>query len=337
MYKIIQEGKATIKVPKEEKVSKELPVFYNPIMEFNRTVSVLLLNSVENKDMMIGLPLAGTGVRGVRFLLELKKNKIKELWINDISKEAVKIIKENLKQNKVKAKVFNKDANMFILESKGLDYIDIDPYGSPNIFLDSAMKRLSRNGILAVTATDTGCLAGSFSAACRRKYWAEPSKDSNMHENGLRILIRKVQLIGSDHDKALIPIFSYFKYHYLRIFFRCEKGKHRVDKILNQHGMFNKAGPLWLGELWDKSIAKKIADSSKGNKFLRIIEKESEIPVVGFYHIPDICKKNKLKMIKQEEIIDRIKKKGYKAAETHFAPNSLRSDIPLDELVKVLK
>ena len=42
-----------------------------------------------------------------------------------------------------------------ILHSKGFDYIDLDPFGSPNIFLDSAVKRLGRNGILAVTATDT--------------------------------------------------------------------------------------------------------------------------------------------------------------------------------------
>ena len=48
MYKIIAEGKVKIKVPKEEKISKKLPVFYNPVMGFNRDVSVLLLDAVEN-------------------------------------------------------------------------------------------------------------------------------------------------------------------------------------------------------------------------------------------------------------------------------------------------
>ena len=48
MYKIIQEGKIKIKVPKEEKISKKLPVFYNPVMGFNRDVSVLLLSVIEN-------------------------------------------------------------------------------------------------------------------------------------------------------------------------------------------------------------------------------------------------------------------------------------------------
>lgn len=211
MYKQIIEGKAVVKVPKEEKISKELPVFYNPVMKLNRDISVLILQNVVNKKMQIGLPLSGTGVRGVRLLKELNKSKIKEVCFNDVNPKAVKIIKQNLKLNKVRGKVFSKDANLFLLESHGFDYIDIDPFGSPNFLLDSAVKRLSRGGILAVTATDAGGLAGSFPKACLRKYWAKSVRNSTMHENGLRILIRKVQLIGAEHDKALIPIFSYFK------------------------------------------------------------------------------------------------------------------------------
>ena len=259
--KNIIEGGALIKVPLG-KISRKLPVFYNPVMKFNRDVSVLVMTSISNTKMTIGMPLGGSGVRACRFLKELPKLKIKDLWINDCSEKAVKLIKANLKLNKVKAKVFNKDANLFMYESKGFDYIDIDPFGSPNIFLDASIKRLGREGILAVTATDTGCLAGSFPAACRRKYWANPIRDWNMHETGLRILIRKVQLIGADHDKALVPVLSYFKDHYFRVFFRCQKGKKKVDAVLNQHGMFNEAGPLWLGELWNRKLISAIAKLS---------------------------------------------------------------------------
>ncbi|MBW2966636.1 tRNA (guanine(26)-N(2))-dimethyltransferase, partial [Candidatus Woesearchaeota archaeon] len=338
MYRIIQEGKAKIKIGVEEKISKKLPVFYNPVMKFNRDVSVLLLEAIENKDMQVGLPLSATGVRGIRFLKELSKSKIKVVKFNDHDKNAVKIIKQNLKLNKIKSKVevYNQDANLFMLEHPGFDYIDIDPYGSPNIFLDSAIKRLSRNGILAVTATDTGCLAGTFVNACLRKYWAMPIRDEMMHETGLRILIRKVQLIGADHDKALKPIFSYFKDHYFRIFFRCEKGKKKVDEILKQHGMFNEAGPLWMGSLFDSKIASKIAKKSDEN-FLKIIEKESKISVLGFYDIHKICKRNKLKAPKTELLIKEIKKKGFKVSKTHFSSLSVKSDIKLAKLVKLIR
>ena len=67
-----------------------------------------------------------------------------------------------------------------------------------------------------------------------------------MHETGLRILIRKVQLIGMQYEKALFPIFSYLKDHYFRVFFRCIKGKKICDEIAEKHGMLNDAGPLWL-------------------------------------------------------------------------------------------
>ena len=229
-------------MPKENKVSKKLPVFYNPLMELNRALSIKILNALNKKDMQIALPLAGTGVRGVRFLIELKKSLIKAISFNDINKEAVKIIKKNLALNsrsisqitKTNNRIIisNKDANLFLLESFGFDYIDIDPFGSPNIFLNNSIIRLSRDGVLAVTATDTGALSGTFSDACKRKYWATPQRNETMHENGIRILIRKVQLIGADHEKALLPIYSYSKDHYFRIFFKCEKGRHKVDEIL---------------------------------------------------------------------------------------------------------
>ncbi|MCU0373510.1 MAG: ATP-binding protein, partial [Ignavibacteria bacterium] len=57
----------------------------------------------------------------------------------------------------------------------GFDYIDIDPFGSPCPFLDAAIKRLSRGGILAVTATDTSALAGK-SAVTEREFNIDGSK-----------------------------------------------------------------------------------------------------------------------------------------------------------------
>ena len=59
---IIKEGKAGIKAYRAEKISKEMPVFYNPVMKLNRDISVLLLNSIEKKNMQIALPLAATEI-----------------------------------------------------------------------------------------------------------------------------------------------------------------------------------------------------------------------------------------------------------------------------------
>jgi len=415
MYEIVKEGDVIIKIKKTNKISKEMEVFYNPIMKLNRDISMLLLDSIENINMQVALPLAGSGIRGIRFLKELKKNKIKSISFNDYDKKAINSIRNNLKLNKInnfsiinnfnnketikklknnkiknkvegnnKIIIYNEDANLFLLNSKGFDYIDIDPFGTSNFYLDSAIKRISRNGVLAVTNTDTAALTGTYPKTCIRKYWSSNKKDFLMHETGLRILIRKIQLIGMQYEKALFPIFSYFKDHYFRIFFRCVKGKKLCDEIALEHGMFNDAGPLWVGNLWDSKLVnkmfstliknnnKKISTINKLNnnkimdnyknekmmkklnndkntnkiiennneliKFLKIIKDESKINSIGFYDIHEIVEKEKLKTIKKKEIIiKKIRKKGFKAANTHFSGTGIRSDASYNTLLALLK
>jgi tRNA (guanine26-N2/guanine27-N2)-dimethyltransferase len=381
----IIEGKARIRIKKSEKISKEMEVFYNPVMKLNRDISVLLLNALDRKNMLIALPLAGSGVRGIRFLNELKKNVIGSICINDYDKKAVRSIKNNLKLNNMenftaiknirnesknvekngtnkkyqplynKIRIYNEDANLFLLNSRGFDYIDVDPFGSSNPYLDSAVRRISRHGILAVTNTDTAALTGTFPKVCMRKYWAAAKKNYMMHETGLRILIRKIQLVGMQYGKALIPIFSYFKNHYFRIFFKCIKGRKECDYIVKLHGMFNGSGPMWLGLLWDKklankmflleqkainrnsfknkSISTKIKKSDNNNlkiinnqnevlMFLKIIKEESKVDAVGFFDTHN----SKGKIMKKDILIKNIKNKGYSASETHFLGTGIRTD-----------
>ena len=73
-------------------------------------------------------------------------------------------------------------------------------------------------------------------------------------------------------------------------------------------------------------------------KFLKIIRNESKINTVGFYDLHDICGKNNIKELKQKGTIkNEIKKLGYKASETHFKGEGIRSGIPLKDLIKILK
>lgn len=335
----IREGAADISVFKPDVVSRGMPVFYNEIMAKNRDISILLLKAMGIKDWIIADPLAGSGVRSVRFLKELKKIAIKDMLINDYSENSIELIRHNLKKNALeddkRVKVSQHEANIFIMRTRGFHYIDIDPFGSPNPFLDSSMKKIARDGIMAVTATDTSALCGTYVKACRRKYWANPVRDEIMHETGIRILIRRVQLIGAQYEKAMIPILSYASEHYMRVFFLCNKGKKNVDEILKQHGMLGKRGPLWLGRLWDTKLLMKIIRQNKDeklDKFLKTLYEESKIDTIGFYQLHAFCKKNKLKLKKTQVVKDEIIKKGYKVSDTHFSLYGIRSNIPVDEL-----
>ena len=197
----IKEHSTTIKasLPKKD-VHAKMEVFYNPLMVSNRNISILFLNSISNKKMKLALPLAGSGIRGLRFLKELKEGKLERLYVNDKKANFVNTFENNLTLNKIKnsapIEIRNKDANKFLLDEDGFDYIDIDPFGTPNPFLSAALARISRKGILAVTATDTAALSGTYPKVTARKYWSKPLRNYLMHEVGLRILIRKIQLLG---------------------------------------------------------------------------------------------------------------------------------------------
>ncbi|NQU78714.1 methyltransferase [Candidatus Woesearchaeota archaeon] len=347
MFTKITEATVTIEAPTEEKISSKLPVFYNPAMKLNRDISILLLKAIDDQDMQICDLMAGTGIRSIRFLAELEK-KIKSITINDYDEQATELIRKNIKANKsaldpaAEINITNKDASTLLLESTGFDYIDVDPFGTPNPFLDAAARRLSREGILAVTATDTSALAGTFPKACQRKYWAVPNRGPLKHEIGIRILIRKVQLIAAQYSKALTPIFSYSKEHYMRVFFRCKKGKSPVDKILKKQGMMHSAGPMWLGALWDPNITEKIFQLSADLNYdtnlrlLSTIRDESKIAAAGFHDIHNISKRYKLIAPAFTPVMQKIEEAGHSVARTHFSDHGIRSTISEEELVDII-
>ncbi|MBI3037017.1 tRNA (guanine(10)-N(2))-dimethyltransferase [Candidatus Woesearchaeota archaeon] len=292
---IVVEGKAKLAVPKygRKAVSSRMPVFYNPVMKSNRDITILLMEAAAKlygiKKWAVADPMAATGIRGIRMVLELENKNIEGIKMNDYSDAAAALIKKNMRRNRIKTggkiSVTVNEANKFLLNNKPFNYIDIDPFGYPGLFLDTAVKRLRHNGILAVTATDTSALAGTAVAACRRKYLATPLRNGFMHETGIRILIRLAQLIGAMHEKALTPVFSYYKDHYIRAFLLCRTGSGRCDDVLSKHkeilycdsccekkigeGGINpccsncgkqmlKAGLLWAGNLFDRKLAVKM-------------------------------------------------------------------------------
>ena len=362
----IKENNSKIKVtlPKKD-VHRKMQVFYNPEMESNRNISVLLLNSIENKDMNIALPLAGSGIRAIRFLKEI--DKINHIFVNDKSESFIKNFKSNLKLNQLnknKLSMFNEEASLFLINQvnnkkkpKGFcgyfDYIELDPFGSPNPFLSASIARISRNGILAVTATDTAAFTGTYPSACKRKYWAKITKNYMMHELGLRILIRKVQLLGVQFDKALIPVLAYYKDHYYRVFFMSSNGKEKCDEIIKQHKyflynpktlefqVFNKCnernnqfiGPLWVGKLQDKDLLKKMLKLNKfesEKKFLETLYHEKDL--VGFHNLHVISKKYNLDTPKTENILKKVK-----GSRTHFSVYGIKTEKNVKEIVKVIK
>lgn len=351
MESIIEEGFAKAKVTVKEVVDRKMPVFYNPVMKKNRDFSLIVLDAMDKEDLKIGDPLAGSGIRSLRMLAELPEEKIKVLYANDIKESFVDSFEDNLRLNNLlgeKVKIFNLDANIFMLSNRAFDYLDIDPFGSPNPFIDNAIMSMKNKGILAVTATDTSALSGSYPKACIRKYWAIPLRNEFMHEFGIRILARKLQMMGAQHEKALIPLFSYASEHYMRIFFEVRNGRSAVDAVLAQHAFHDKTyGPAWTGQLWDSEFvermrlsAKKLLDtiSPETIKLLEQVNEECKIGSVGFYDVHRTARKLKSRSIpKIELIINEVKALGIDATRTHFSPTGIRTIATEKEFEKAFK
>ena len=87
LMKKIKEGSAEIFIPRKKKISKQLPVFYNPAMELNRDITILLLQQFP--PMNLCDPLAASGIRSIRFAKELK---YKSITSNDMNKKASIVI-----------------------------------------------------------------------------------------------------------------------------------------------------------------------------------------------------------------------------------------------------
>ncbi|MCX6775219.1 MAG: tRNA (guanine(10)-N(2))-dimethyltransferase, partial [DPANN group archaeon] len=228
-------------------------------------------------------------------------------------------------------------------KDKKFGYVDIDPFGTPVPFLDAGVKAIveNRGGIIAVTATDTSALCGTYPAACLRKYGAKPLYNYLMNEAGLRILIKKVQEVGAQYDVALTPLFAHTTRHYMRCYLRAERGADKADKILQQIGCFQGAGPMWLGKLWDEQLVDKMFRLAQSQKtisqettnLLHTILRESKIQTVGFF---DLSAMHLKKVPKLQSIIEKLWNKGFKAARTHFSPTGIKTDADLKNFTKML-
>lgn len=317
----------------QEKVvaTKDMEVFYNPVMKYNRDLTIAVLKAYDRNNLRIALPLAGSGIRGMRIINELNE-KVSYVICNDQSPTAFNILKKNKEiLNLEKFLISQQEASIFLLSNKAFDYIDIDPFGSPNSFLDASIKRISIGGILAVTATDTSALAGTYPKACKRKYWAVPQRGN--HEIGLRILIRKAQLIGMQYEKLLMPIISISKDHYYKVFFEVLKGKSLVDKI--DYETKDGYGPMYTGPLFNELGIEAIKNLEK-NTFNKILLEEASSQLTGknYYDLHKICKKYKLKtLVKQEVLIKKISH----ISKSHISSSGIWTDLSEDELLKFIR
>lgn len=352
------------------------PVFYNPQMELSRDISVSAVQVIAKELGVLRVcdPLAGVGARGVRYAKEVKG--VSKVLVNDRSGGAFELIKRNIELNGASSLIEtrNGDANALLWENRGkFDFVDIDPFGSPAPFVDAACAALSRRGMLAVTATDTAPLCGTYLRACTRRYGARPLKTEYCHELGVRILIGFCQRVAGVHDLALAPVLAHATQHYFRVYLLGRRGAQRADEIIRQQGYVSHcnacgrrtlkqgiaaelsstcecggrlahAGPLWVGKLMEQTFVNELLEdlASRGFKLAR-----QEFALLGrcaeeaggpptFYDIHELVR-HVGTLPKIADFIAELRKDGYFASRTHFSGTGFRTDAPFDDMIEIFR
>ncbi len=362
---IVREGRVQVEVPVASTPSTkgparaDAPVFYNPAMELARDVSVSLVRATGSSSWRVLDGLAGTGIRGVRYAVEGPS--LREVVLNDINPVAAALCRKNLDRNDVTSgQVTRRRLESLLLEDH-FDMVDVDPFGSPSVFLPGAVRAVRREGIIAVTATDTPALCGSKPRPCIRRYGARPWRGDAMHEVALRILAGAVIREAARVDKAAVPVLSMSEDHFVRVFLRVSEGARKADAILASMGYAwatdegsigtgpapppradRWAGPLWLGHLHDPGILGTMAadeglePSKRHARLLDRWREEAELP-------PLLIDGNRLasrigtSTPRMANILEALRSGGYAAGRAHTNPVGIKTDAPLEVLESVFR
>ncbi|MHA1931131.1 MAG: hypothetical protein ACW96X_01250, partial [Promethearchaeota archaeon] len=236
--------------------SKSMSVFYNRKMEINRDISNLAIcsfNRIYNKNPLIIMDsMAASGISSIRMLKECKN--VKKIYINDINPLAVDLINKNLLLNKLinqssLIEVSRKDANYLFTEfsqnfhtnsnnmQEKPNIISIDPFGTPNLYVDAAFKAIqNKDGLLCITATDTAVLFGVRPKSCIRKYLSKPLHTEYCKEIGARILVHFISRIANVNKMGIIPLLTFYSSHFLRVFCLTFKDREKISQFFKNYG-----------------------------------------------------------------------------------------------------
>ncbi|MFA5365485.1 MAG: tRNA (guanine(10)-N(2))-dimethyltransferase [Candidatus Bathyarchaeia archaeon] len=385
----ITEGEVKVIVPKleaymekpQDYAPSKAPVFYNPVMELNRDFAVLALQAYQkllDRNLVVSEPLTGCGLRGVRFAAEVTG--IEQVLLNDIKPQSAALAKYNAEFNCVGEKVFvcAEDANLFLSQHASpknrFDYVDVDPFGPPVRYLDSAVRSLRNGGMLALTATDMAPLCGVYPKACLRKYGGIPLRTEYCHELAVRLLVGCLVMAAAKHEIGVNVVFSHSIDHYVRAYSILNNGAKQADKSIQDMGYISHcfscfyrettkgitaptsrvcpscgaklgvAGPLWLGKIADHEFcsgmievleSKSLVNKKKLHKILMLVKGEADAPTT-FYSVDQICDKLNLPIPPQKKVLDTITEQGFLAVPTHFSSRGFRTDAPVEVLKDVI-
>ena len=245
-----REGRTLCRLPRDPSESGPGPaakgqgaVFHNPAMSGSRTRSVLLLQhcieaGLLGEGTIYALDgLSASGLRARRWLNELPAQSAARISaamgdMDPVALEWAMRCHEEFPPEHGEGELLPHlgDLRKSVLEH-GRHWVDIDPYGSPLPFLDTAIQSLARRGVAEISATDSAALTGSSKNALLRRYGARVRTDGLAHDSGLRVLLATVARTAARHERAIEPLLSIWESHHLRVSVSVRRSVERANDI----------------------------------------------------------------------------------------------------------
>ena len=289
--------------------------------------------------------LAATGVRGLRLVEET--DAFAGYDFTEENPVAFAVLERNVHESGHGGLRTHLEDARTAPEERAFEYVDLDPFGTPVPFVESAFRALAPLGVLAVTATDMPVLTGVARGVCERRYGGRPIRGAQGPEGGLRILIAYLVGVGAKHALELEPILSYVHDHYVRVFLRSEVSGGDLGgsgRIGDPGGLGDAApsiagdgpfGPMWLGPLFDPAVVARLGVPSTSERpedlgrFLERIREESRADR-PFYYEPNSLA-SELHLAEPPplgSLLSALREKGFATARSHVRPSAFRTTAP---------
>lgn len=358
----VSEGGVELDVPEQPDAGVGDAVFFNPVQELNRDLTVGVLRAYGERRRCRSYldATAASGVRGVRAAHEGI-----DTTLCDVDADAVALCRENLARNGLAGTVAHRNANALMYEQR-FDVVDIDPFGTPIPFADAAFH--SARHLVCVTATDTAPLCGAHAESGIRSYGAVPQNTEYHAEMGLRVLVSALVRTAARYDVAATPILSHATSHYVRTYLeltrRASDANDALGELGHVHHCFSclhretqsgliarppdecpacggrvrTAGPIWLASVNDPAFVTSVrgaltdglGTAERARALLDTLEHELDTPT--HYDQHRLCKLWSRSASAMDDFLGRLRSAGFTASRAHYSGTAFKTDASVAEM-----
>lgn len=339
--------------------------FYNPAMRRNRDLTLLLLRhmlATRGRELDVADALCGAGARSLRFAHETEGPLV--VHANDGDPKAIVRLLAARERNGIpEDRLVARHGNAYtFLSERRYDLVDVDPFGSPAPFLDAAVRATRHDGLVCLTATDTGALCGTYPRVCRRRYaaWHGLHPTPWGAEAGLRILAATAVHAAGRLDREARPVWSVFGGHWMRVVLRVRDGRGLADRAAREvaHAAVHDArrpawtrappegerwaGPLWTGPLHDAAVLRGMREAvddaidARSVRLLDALLDEADAP--AWWVEPRL-----LRVLAggdappRDAFMAALREAGFTATRSHMDPEGVRTDADDDAVRRAVE